>query len=128
MLTICIALLAIAGYLAAAGLLALPLTGRSDTPRSIMLTLAWIASLLHTVLLFGMHRGGLDLHFFAALSAVGFVIAIVTLLVNLSRPVAGLGVIVFPLAAALLAVDVFVAPPTSPSNLDWQIKLHVTFA
>ncbi|MEO8459967.1 MAG: cytochrome c biogenesis protein CcsA, partial [Dokdonella sp.] len=36
--------------------------------------------------------------------------------------------IVFPLAAALLAVDVFVAPPTSPSNLDWQIKLHVTFA
>ena len=41
---------------------------------------------------------------------------------------AGLGVIVFPLAAVLLALDVFVAPPTTPHPLDWQISLHVTIA
>ena len=47
---------------------------------------------------------------------------------NLSRPVAALGVIVFPLAALLLAIDVFAAPRTVPQPMDWQIKLHVTVA
>ncbi|MGP1667057.1 MAG: cytochrome C assembly family protein, partial [Rhodanobacter sp.] len=67
-------------------------------------------------------------HFFAALSLVACVVAALTLLVNLSRPVAALGVIVFPLAAALLAIDAFVAPPTAPLKMDWPIKLHVTLA
>jgi len=48
--------------------------------------------------------------------------------VNLARPVATLGVIVFPLAAALLLVDVFAAPATQPLPIEWQIKLHVLFA
>jgi len=37
-------------------------------------------------------------------------------------------VIVFPLAALLLAVDIFVAPPTVPQAMGWQIKLHVAIA
>jgi ABC-type uncharacterized transport system permease subunit len=37
-------------------------------------------------------------------------------------------VIVFPLTALLLGLDTFVAPPTSPQPLEWQIKLHVTVA
>jgi ABC-type uncharacterized transport system permease subunit len=75
-----------------------------------------------------MHRGALDLHFFAALSLVAFVVSALTLLVNASRPVAALGVIVFPLTAALIAVDSFLAPATLPQPMDWQIKLHVTVA
>ncbi|MDE2306907.1 MAG: cytochrome c biogenesis protein CcsA [Xanthomonadaceae bacterium] len=76
-----------------------------------------------------MHRGALDLHFFAALSLVAFVVSTLTLLVNLSRPVAALGVIVFPLTALLIAADSFLAPPTLPQPpMDWQIKLHVTVA
>ena len=62
------------------------------------------------------------------MSLIACVIAALTLIVNLWRPVAALGVIMFPLAAALLAVDVFLAPPTAPHALDWQIKLHVTLA
>jgi ABC-type uncharacterized transport system permease subunit len=50
------------------------------------------------------------------------------LLVNLARPIATLGVIVFPLAAILLLVDGFLAPPTQPLLIEWQIKLHVIFA
>ncbi|MGH8173082.1 MAG: cytochrome C assembly family protein, partial [Rhodanobacteraceae bacterium] len=69
-----------------------------------------------------------NLHFFAALSLVGLVVAGLTLLVNLFRPVAGLGVIVFPIAAILLAIDVYLAPATTPLVVDWQIKLHVVFA
>src|SRR3546814_12084730 len=75
-----------------------------------------------------MHRGALDLHFFAALSLVAFVVSALTLLVNATRPVAAPGVIVFPLTAALIAVASFLAPSTQPQSMDWQIKLHVTMA
>ncbi|BBD80454.1 cytochrome C assembly family protein [Aerosticca soli] len=129
MLTVA-ALLAIADYLLAAGLLARPLLGHG-TPGERQrgaLAFAALAVVAHAGMLLGMHRGALDLHFFAALSLVACVIAALTLLVNLSRPVAALGVIVFPLAALLVAIDAFAAPPTAPQPLDWQIKLHVTLA
>ena len=123
-----LALLAIVLYLAAAGGLARPLlSGRQPLNRT-SLGLAAFAVLAHGGILLGMHRGALDLHFFAALSLVAFVVSVLTLLVNLSRPVAALGVIVFPLTALLVAVDSFLAPPTLPMPMDWQIKLHVTVA
>jgi ABC-type uncharacterized transport system permease subunit len=119
---------AIVLYLLAAVLLAAPLTGCPRTPRRLALATASLAVLLHAIELFGAHGGRLDFHFFAALSLVACVVAALTLLVNLSRPVAGLGVIVFPLAAVLLALDVFAAPATAPLALDWQIQLHVAIA
>jgi len=123
-----LALLAIALYLAAAGGLARPLLGGGQPLNRLALALASGAVLIHAGTLLGMHRGALDLHFFAALSLVAFVVSALTLLVNASRPVAALGVIVFPLTALLVALDSFLAPPTLPQPMDWQIKLHVTIA
>ncbi len=123
-----LALFAIVLYLAAAAGLARPLLGGGQPLNRLALALAGSAVLIHAGILLGMHRGALDLHFFAALSLVAFVVSALTLLVNASRPVAALGVIVFPLTAALLAVDGFLAPPTLPQPMDWQIKLHVTVA
>ena len=123
-----VALLAIALYLVATGLLARPLLGRGESLTLFATGAASLAVLTHAGALLGMHRGALDLHFFAALSLVGCVVAALTLLVNLSRPVAALGLVVFPLAALLLGVDVFAAPATMPQAMDWQIKLHVTVA
>jgi ABC-type uncharacterized transport system permease subunit len=123
-----LALLAIVLYLAAAAGLARPLLGGGQPLNRLALALAGGAVLIHAGILLGMHRGALDLHFFAALSLVAFVVSALTLLVNASRPVAALGVIVFPLTAALLALDGFLAPPTLPQPMDWQIKLHVTVA
>lgn len=123
-----LALVAIALYLAAAGGLARPLLSGSPPLNRLSLGVASIAVMIHAAILLGMHRGALDLHFFAALSLVAFVVSLLTLLVNLSRPVAALGVIVFPLTALLIAVDSFLAPPTLPQPMDWQIKLHVTVA
>ncbi|NII10200.1 cytochrome c biogenesis protein CcsA [Oleiagrimonas sp. C23AA] len=122
------AALAIVLYLAAAGALARPLLSGRKPLSGTALSMATVAVLLHIGVLLGMHRGALDLHFFAALSLVACVVAAMTLLMNMSRPVAGLGVIVFPLTALLLAVDSFLAPPTHPMPMDWQIKLHVTVA
>jgi len=45
-----------------------------------------------------------------------------------ARPVAALGIILFPLAGLFLAIDEFLAPPTAPFPLDWQIGLHVIIA
>ena len=122
-----IALAASVLYLAAAIALALPSLGRPSLPRSVSLGFAGLAVLCHALVVFGSHRGGVDLHFFAALSTVALLVGALTLLVNLARPVAGLGVVVFPLAAAMLLVDTF-APATQPLPLDWQIKLHVLVA
>jgi ABC-type uncharacterized transport system permease subunit len=121
-------ILAIVFYLGGASLLAAPLTGCPRRPQRLGLAAATLGVLLHVAVLLGAHGGQLDLHFFAALSLVACVVAALTLLVNLSRPVAGLGVIVFPLAALLLGLDTFLAPPTAPRPLDWQISLHVAIA
>jgi ABC-type uncharacterized transport system permease subunit len=116
-----IAPLAAALYLFAAWLFA-------RRPRSWAFLIAAAAVLAHASILGGQHRGGVDLHFFAALSLVGACVAALCLLVNLARPVATLGVIVFPIAAILLLIDAFLAPHTVPLPIDWQIKLHVIFS
>ena len=121
-------LLAVVAYLAAAISFALPLLGRTAPPRPIALGIAAIAVALHFMIALGLHQGGVNLHFFAALSLVGLVVAALTLVVNLFRPVTGLGVIAFPLAAVLLAIDTWLAPQTAPLPIEWQIKLHVAFA
>ncbi len=123
-----LAVLSIALYLASAAALARPLLDAGSVPRRAALVTGALAVLLHFAVLFGIHRGAVDLHFFAALSLVAAVIAALTLIVNLARPVAALGIILFPLAALFLAIDEFLAPPTAPFALDWQIKLHVTIA
>jgi ABC-type uncharacterized transport system permease subunit len=123
-----LSLLAALSYFVAALILALPLLHRRALPRAVGFGIAVLAVVLHAVILVGKHGGGVDLHFFAALSLVGACIAAVCLLVNITRPVATLGVIVFPLAALLVLTDAFAAPSTQPLPIEWQIKLHVVFA
>lgn len=126
--TTLLTLSAIVGYLIATLVVAVPIIQERTPARVVGLTLAAIAVFIHASLIFGMHRGGLDLHFFASLSLAAFGVAAVTLAVNLFRPVAALGVIIFPLAALLLGLDVFYAAPTRAEPMEWPIKLHVTFA
>ncbi|HEV7490179.1 MAG TPA: cytochrome c biogenesis protein CcsA [Rhodanobacteraceae bacterium] len=121
-------LLAVVAYIVAATCLVLPLIDRPAPPRPIALGIAAIAVALHFMIALGLHQGGINLHFFAALSLVGLVVAMLALIVNVFRPVAGLGVVAFPLAALLLAIGTWFAPPTAPLPIEWQIKLHVAFA
>lgn len=128
MLTTACAIAAIVLYLGAATLLAAPITGCPRTPRRMGLTAALLAVLMHAAVLLGAHGGRLDLHFFAVLSLVAGVAAALSLLVNLWRQVAGLGVVVFPLAALSIGLDLLLAPATQPAPIDWQISLHVAIA
>ncbi len=128
MLLSLLALVSAALYLIAAGLVAVPLLRGGAPQVRASLWIGTIAVVAHAAILIGTHRGGIDLHFFSALSLVGACVAAMCLIVNLARPVATLGVLVFPLAAVLLLIDAYAAPPTAPAPLEWQIKLHVVFA
>ncbi len=120
-------LLAAVLYIVATLVLAWPLLRGGAAHARAGLWIAAIAVVVHFAVLVSMHRGGIDLHFFAALSLVGACMAAMCLLVNFMRPIATLGVLVFPIAALLLLIDTF-APPTAPLPIEWQIKLHVVFA
>mgnify|MGYP001029931888 FL=1 len=128
MIVAILALAAIALYLSAAGVLARPLMTGGQPLARVGMTMASLAAMAHAGLLLSAHRGTLDLHFFAALSLVAWIASALTLVVNLSRPVAGLGILIFPLSAVFLAMDAFIAPRTAPEAMTWQIELHVTIA
>ena len=80
-----LSLFSIVDYLVAAIVLALPMARLPRAARTVGMLLATLAVIVHASLIFGMHRGGLDLHFFASLSLAGFGVAAMTLLVNLFR-------------------------------------------
>jgi ABC-type uncharacterized transport system permease subunit len=128
MIVAILALAAVALYLSAAGVLARPLMTGGQPLARIGMAMATLAALAHAGLLLSAHRGTLDLHFFAALSLVAWIASALTLMVNVSRPVAGLGILIFPLSAVFLALDAFIAPRTAPEAMTWQIELHVTIA
>ncbi|MDH5824178.1 cytochrome c biogenesis protein CcsA [Luteimonas sp. RD2P54] len=71
--------------------------------------------------------GGADLHFFAALSLVGLGMAALTLLYATRGHTAALGVLVFPIAAATVAIHAG-AGTASAEGLDWRLQLHAWFA
>ena len=73
--------------------------------------------------------GVLDLHFFAALSAVGLGVAALTTAVAAVRRVLPLGAVAFPIAAASLLLYHLLPPPAGAAPPeDWRIQLHALLA
>jgi len=71
--------------------------------------------------------GGPDMHFFAALSLVGLGMAVLTSLVGVRGQMAALGVVVFPMAALLLAA--YHGYGHEPSKvLGWRLASHAWLA
>lgn len=118
----------------AAAILALREIGEpvaSTRRTSVALVLGLVAALLHL----GHHAlvmrtlGGPDLHFFAAMSTVGALVAAGTSLIGLWRPVTAVGAVVFPLALAALLGDALGGHrPVTASAEPWQIQTHALLA
>jgi len=126
-----IALLGTLAYAAAALLLARSLAheGKSGVGAVRLLATAGVAThfVFHGVS-FHLARG-LDVHFFAALSEVALVMALIELALSGMNPMRALGLVIFPLAAACLLLDGWLGTPTStPTAQGWQITLHVVLA
>ncbi|MEJ7745915.1 MAG: cytochrome c biogenesis protein CcsA [Luteimonas sp.] len=120
-----IALIAIALYLMSAGLLVHSVTREEDAASKSWLWPALAALTLHGTshLLAWRDAGGMDMHFFAALSLVGLGMAVLTVLFGARRSMVALGVIVYPLAAASL-FGYASAGHHIAEGLDWRLQLH----
>ena len=116
--------IAVGAYLVAAGLVVAQVARGTASPRG------WLVAAVVGVAAHAAHHardwqlaGGADLHFFAALSLVGLGMAALTALYGAAGRMQALGVVVFPLAAASLAVDA--ATASMPSAVtDWRLQLH----
>lgn len=124
-----IVLIAAALYLLAAGLLVLDV--RRDPAASAR---HWWLPAIGAVALHGVahvlawHRaGGIDLHFFAALSLAGLGMAALTTAVGVRGRMAALGVVVFPLAGVML-LGYHGQGHVRTAPLDWQLQLHAWLA
>ena len=123
-------LLAVVAYAAASAWLARRLARDGQRESAFAGALAMVAVVLHAALHIHAYRsaGAFDLHFFAALSLVGAALAGLTVAVSLHRPVAALGVVVYPIAAACLLLYAFGTGPRQGPAPGWQIQLHAWLA
>jgi ABC-type uncharacterized transport system permease subunit len=123
-----LALLAALLYLAAAGGLVRALRSDPDTGRGMYwLAAPAIAAHLAVHALGWARLNGPDLHFFAALSLVALGMAALATLAAATQRMAALGVIVYPLAAALAPLYEF-AGHGRATDLDWRLQLHAWLA
>ena len=72
--------------------------------------------------------GAADLHFFPALSLVGLGMAALTTGLGPAQRIEALGIIVFPLAAMVLAAHVLLGGGRPRADLSWQLEMHALFA
>lgn len=121
--------LALIAYFAVAALLILRLS-REDGIEPSERGLGLLAVLLHFLVLAraANQAGGVDLHFFSALSLVGMGVAAVYVVASLSKPIDALGVIVYPIAATMLGLQALFGGDPAPRPAEWQIQLHVMVA
>jgi len=96
--------------------------------RNIPLILGFIALLLHGILLYEgtILTDGFNLGVFNAFSLVAFSISAILLVSSLSKPVENLGIILFPLAALTLLLQLrFPGIVLLSAHSSWGLKLHV---
>lgn len=125
-----LALLAAVLYLAAAALQARALVrDRADAtvPGAVLALLAAVLHGADHVRMFA-GSGAVELHFFAALSLVALGVALLTATLSFVRPVAALGVAIYPIAALFVMLYAGTRGRVVAPALEWQIQLHAGLA
>lgn len=121
-----IAVTAIIAYLLGLALLARDVFAENN--RTYSAYPGWCATLLHGVFLTLniLENQRLDFSFFHMASVISFIVAFLLMLANLGKPLEKLGIAVFPTAALMLALSLFL-PETSQSinNHSWQMSSHI---
>lgn len=93
--------------------------------------LGMFALAVHLVVHYGRWQalGGVDLHFFAALSLVTAAMSAITLLLGVNRDSSLLAIVAFPIAALMLGLYALLGKPVpTPATQDWRITLHAAIA
>ena len=92
------------------------------------LYLAWTAvatHFLYTVIVF-QQNGGFNFSFFSTSSLVAMIVALLLLIAALNKPVEKLGIALFPIAAAMLVLELNFADKTQLlSKYNWAMSTHI---
>lgn len=89
---------------------------------------AWIAFVSHVIITMQqlLTATGLNLNFFIASSLISALVVLLFLLTSLTRTIEKLAAVILPIAAAMIALEVFV--PLKPQILEnsvWQMDVHI---
>jgi len=124
--TALVATLSICTYLAST-LLIIRHIGQSHMQRTA-LYLAWTAvctHLLYTAIIF-QQNSGFNFSFFSTGSLVAMIVALLLLIAALNKPVEKLGIAIFPIAAAMLALELNLDDKTQLlSSYNWAMSAHI---
>jgi ABC-type uncharacterized transport system permease subunit len=127
-----IALVSIAAYIASASLIGWRLFNRDlssvQVLRQTTLGLGFLGLLLHTWLLYQaiFSHAGLNLAFFNALSLASWTVVASLLISSLSKPIENLGLVILPLAAITMLLDlIYPNVGFMSDDASWILKLHV---
>lgn len=126
-----LALIAIAFYLSAAGLIGWRLLDPDNPrlpPRNLSLGLVLLGALLHAWILYDgiFSQPGINLAFFNALVLTSWTVIALFLISSLTKPVENLGLVLLPVAALTIILESsFPSPGFMRHAVGWDIKIHV---
>ncbi|MGZ8215827.1 cytochrome C assembly family protein [Methylomagnum sp.] len=119
-------------YLTATGVIFHSLkSNRSPTAgphRLTALTFGWIAAASHALAIVSLYsaKNGLDFSFLGALSLVSLITVLIVLAATLFKPMDKLGLVVFPLAAVMLLLNLLLPEAARPiRNHSWPMTAHI---
>lgn len=97
---------------------------------SVAWLLALTAAVIHALMLLGstFTSSGLNLSFFNSLSVTAWLAVVLTLVLNIGRPVINLGLFLFPMAAIALCLSLFFAyhnASTLAPGMQWHVLTSV---
>ena len=122
-----VGIFSILSYVASAALIARE-TYTAETPSRTPVYLGWAAAGLHifyTYLIFDQTQG-FNFNFFNTASLMSLLVALLLLVAVLDKPVEKLGVAVFPIAAAMLGLDmVYPEQSHTLATHNWEMSLHI---
>ncbi|RMD71702.1 MAG: hypothetical protein D6819_00945 [Gammaproteobacteria bacterium] len=117
-----------AAYLGATVTLAMNLMGRVRVNKALPLAMAFLGLCLHGIVAyhFLFPAGGVDLHFFNALSLTAWLITLLWGLMAITQPLESLGIAILPVAALSLALQMSLGEShTSLRTGNLGVDLHI---
>ncbi|MDP2904130.1 MAG: cytochrome c biogenesis protein CcsA [Methylovulum sp.] len=99
-----------------------------NSPQRMPIYLAWVAVSLHTLyIVLAFHKNnGFSFSFFSTASLVAMIVALLLLMAALKKPVEKLGVVVFPIAAIMLGLELnFDDKSQSLLTYNWAMTGHI---
>lgn len=126
MTIISIGILSICCYLVSTGLLSNDIIKEKSHYRSIYPGWAAVSTHFMYIAMLSLQKNNLDFGFFSIGSSISSIIALLLLLVSLSKPIEKLGVAIFPIATLMLGLNmIFPGKGQELQNYSWQMNAHI---